>query len=435
MTTENDTLPTTQMEVIQHDNLLINFTTEFNRVLDTRTLDSSAAGFWRPAPPPDVLPGYFPLGDLAISGDTNINGLRVAAVVRDSGSPSADNTKGKALSRPEDFERVWTDSGSGATTDASIWRPIPPEGYVALGMVCSNDSVKPSLNAVRCVRADLVIASSVGELIWNDAGSGATQNFSAWRIQPPTAAPGEIYFTPGAFFGVQSHDKPATALVYALRMQIPLEVASAPEAPELSGYEAPSAIETGKTTQVVKLPWFAVKDAMPPIDQLRTSSVYRLERTDQWVLVGHGRNTSDKARPIKWAANRAQDTIRTQVFCRISSIEIASAWPIEPARHVPAIDFSANLNERFTHTEKFSDSWWNTAPRDIIAMAAKNKAVVVYQMQSTYVLLREDGTQVAISIDYTDDESLHLSEFPSEDSPAITPQPMEQLPTATDTAP
>lgn len=459
--TTNDigALPTRQMESIKLDNLLINFTTEFHRVLDTKSLGSNAAGFWRPTPAPDVLPGYFSLGDLAVSGDANINGARAAAVVCESGSRSVDSIKGNALSRPDDFERVWTDSGSGATTDASIWRPIPPAGYVALGLVCSNDPGKPSPNAVRCVRADLVIAATVSDLIWNDKGSGARQNFSAWDIDPPTAAAGEIYFAPGTFFGVQSHTKPATPLAYALRMQIPLQANSAPEAPVLSGYGMPS-VEAAKVTQVVKLPWFAVKDNMRPIEQLRTSAHYRLERTDQWVLVGHGHNTSDKARSIKWTAHRAQDTTRSQVFNRLTSIEVESAWPIMFPGDVRAIKFSANLNKHFTHTETSSGGWSNSPPLEVLAMAAKNKAVAVYQTQSSYKLLREDNTPVAISIEYTDDESLHLTEYPSEEAGAVThspflatdsitgedtsekasdvnvtPQPLEDLPTPTDTAP
>lgn len=457
-TTENNALPTRPMESIKLDNLLINFTTEFNRVLDTRTLRSSTAGFWRPAPAPDVLPGYFPVGDLVVTGDTNINGLRVAAVVRESGLPSADSSKGNALSRPEDFERIWTDEGSGSATDTSIWRPIPPAGYVAMGLVCSNDLIKPTLNAVRCVRADLVITSNVGDLIWNDEGSGATENFSAWSIEPPTAAAGEIYLAPGTFFGVRSHLKPATPAVYALRMHIPLEESSAPEAPELSGYETPSTGEPPKVTQVAKLPFFAVKDTMHFIDQLRTSPFYRLERTDQYVLVGHGHNTSTKAKPIKWTALRAQNTTKTQVFNRLTSIEVERAWSIKLPGNAQALNFSASLDKRFFHTETSSWGWWNTYPQEVIAMAGKNKAVAVYQLQSTYQLLREDSTPVAISIEYTDDESLHLTEYPSEEIEAvipsttdsttgadtsgqtsdvnITPEPKEEdLPTATSTSP
>jgi hypothetical protein len=402
------------------------------------------------------LPGYFPLGDLAVASNTNINGLRVAAVVRESGLPSADSSKGNALSRPNDFERVWTDEGSGAKTDTSIWRPIPPAGYVALGLVCSNDLTKPSLNAVRCVRADLVIASNVGDLIWNDEGSRAKKNFSAWSIEPPTAAAGEIYFAPGTFFGVQSHIKPAIPVAYSLRMQIPLEVRPAPEEPKLSGYESPSTEEQTKVTQVAKLPFFAVQDTMHFIDQLRTSPIYRLERTDQYVLVGHGNNTSSKAMPIKWTALRAQNTTKTQVFKRLTSIDVENAWSIKLHGNAQALNFSASLDKHFTHTETSSWGWRDTHPQKVIAIAGKNKAVAVYQLQSTYQLLREDNTPVAIDIEYSDDESLLLTEFPSEENGEIkvstpittdsttneepplkpvevSPQPAEDLPTPAET--
>ncbi|VVN17203.1 hypothetical protein PS662_04164 [Pseudomonas fluorescens] len=458
--TTNDigALPTRQMESIKLDNLLINFTTEFNRVLDTRNLRTSAAGFWRPTPAPDVLQGYFPLGDVAISSNSNINGFVAAAVVCESALPSVDSTKGNALSPPSDFERVWSDAGSGATTTRSIWRAIPPAGYVALGMVCSGDDVKPSFNAVRCVRADLVIAANVGDLIWNDRRSNATKNVSAWNIDPPTAAAGEMYLAPGTFFGVENHSKPETALVYALRMQIPLQVTAAPEPPALSGYDAPPAVEAWQVTQIAKLPWFAVKDSIDPIDQLRTSPYYRLERTDKWKLVGYDRNTSDKARPFKCSAMRAQNPTTAHEFNRFTSIEFEGAWPIDFPRR--AFNFSANLTKRFTHTEKSAAGWLKSWPQEVIAMAAKNKAVAIYQMESTYQLLREDGTPVTSSIQYTDDESLHLSEYPPEVNCAVTvappptahsplsenasetvsdvtviPQPMEELPVATDTAP
>ncbi|NUU34715.1 Vps62-related protein [Pseudomonas sp. C2B4] len=435
-TNENGALPNRQIEPIKLDNLLISFTTEFNRILDTRFLRSNTAGFWRPTPAPDALPGYFPLGDLAVAGDANINGTRVAAVVCESDSPS---TMGNALSRPDDFERVWTDAGSGAATDSSIWRPLAPAGYVAMGLVCSNSHEKPSINAIRCVRADLVIASTVGNLIWSDLGSRARQNFSAWEIEPPTAASGEIYFAPGTFFGVQSHNKPAEPIVYALRMQIRLEVTPAPEPPVLSGYEAPLAIEARKVTQTVKLPWFAVKEDMRPADQLRSSPFYRLERTDQYALVGHGHNTSDKARAVKWTALPRQDMSKVQIFNRLTSIDIFTTWPAKSPGDVQALNFSANLDKTFIHTETSTDGWRNTQPQVVIAMAAKNKAVAVYQLQSSYKLLREDNTPVAISFEYTDDESLHMTEYPSEECATVPihvmPQPTEDLPTPTDTAP
>jgi len=423
---DNTAAPSRPMEPIKLDNLLISFTTEFQRVWDTKNLRSSPAGFWRPAPPPDVLPGYFSLGDIAIHGFTNINGTRVAAVVREAGSPSIDSTKGKALSRPDNFELVWKDSGSGAKTYVSIWRPIPPEGYVALGLVCASDHEKPSVNSVRCVRMDLVTPANAGPLIWNDKGSGAKQNFSAWSIEPPIAEAGEICFLPGTFTGVQSHSRPSSYLAsYALRVPLTVQPNAAPAAPMLSGFGSPSPIEPATVTQVARLPWFAVRDDMHPLEQLRSSPYYRLERADRYVLVGHEHNAGDQYRSVKWTAERAQNASLLQAFNRLTAIEFDRAWPIRTPGDNWAIRFSANLSKTFTHTETSSDGWGKFYPLEVVALAANNTMVAVYQLQSEYRLLRADNTPVTFGVEYSDDESLYLSQYPSEKEAVITcPSPM-----------
>lgn len=102
--------PSRQIEPIRHDNLLIHFTTEFHRIWDSTGSRAKPAAFWRPTPAPDVLPGYFPLGDVFVAGHDNINGSTVVAVVCEGGAPSADPARGPALRRPEDFELIWKDS-------------------------------------------------------------------------------------------------------------------------------------------------------------------------------------------------------------------------------------------------------------------------------------------------------------------------------------
>lgn len=155
------------MESIKFGNLLINFTSEFTPLWNDQGSGSvRSASFWRPVPSSDFLAGYFPLGDLAVPGHDNINKRNIVAVVKEGEPPGSEAlVKDKALSQPDDYELVWKDSGSGAYANGSIWRPIPPEGYVAMGLVCGTGHDKPSRNAIRCVRADLIIASYVGELI------------------------------------------------------------------------------------------------------------------------------------------------------------------------------------------------------------------------------------------------------------------------------
>lgn len=436
MNTENTAITAARpMESIKLDNLLINFTTDFHRIWDTKGSKSKPAAFWRPTPAPDVLPGYFPLGDVAVSGYDNINASRIVAVVCDSGSPSTNETLGKALSRPDDFEEVWKDEGSRANQDGSIWRPIPPEGYVALGLVCSNDHEKPSLNAVRCVRADLVVSASVGSLIWNDLGSHAEQDFSAWSIHPPYAAAGQIYFAPGTFVGYNGHFRPASDLpAYSLRMQIPLQISSPAATPVLTGDAQPSSSGPAIVTHVAKLPWFAITDPdMEAIEQLRNSPSYSMERTDQYFLVGSAHNSSAQSQIIKWTAPRVQHIEQLRSFANITSIEIGSQWPI---RAQPAsIIFSARLDHSFAHTEITSNQWSNSAAVEVISIAPKNKTVAVYQVQSDYRLLREDGAEVGSGISYTDSNSLHMALYPPEtESEGACPKPSTEPSEAIDNA-
>lgn len=417
MTITNDAaLAARPMEPIRLDNLLINFTSEFHRIWNTNGSRAKPAAFWRPAPAPDLLPGYFPLGDILIPNNTSINGEVVAAVVCEGELQGIDNTRGKALSRPTDFELVWKESGSGTSARTSIWRPIAPEGYVALGLTCSSDHNKPSFNSVRCVRIDLVVAATVGDLIWDDKGSGATLNFSAWGIEPPTAAAGEICFAPGTFVGVQSYNKPATPMttVYALRMQIPIQITAPPKAPTLLEHARPTEDGTAKVTQIARLPWFAVRDYAQPNKGFQSSRYYDLKRTDQYVLVGYGRNTTESTLPIKWKAPRAQNAAIMRLFNRHTAIEITKAWPDMALSDIRAMKFSACLPRDFSHTETSSSEWGESGSQVVIAMAGKLKSVAVYQLESYYELVREDGSEVIVSFGYSDDTNFFLTEYPSE---------------------
>ncbi|WP_085684062.1 MULTISPECIES: Vps62-related protein [unclassified Pseudomonas] len=460
-TQEKTSQPIERMEPIKLDNLLISFTTEFHRIWETRGSRSSPAGFWRPTPAPDALPGYFPLGDIAIHSSADINGEIVAAVVCESDSEGIESSRGKALMRPDDFELVWKHSGSSISTRTSIWRPIAPVGYVALGLVCSNDHSKPSSNVVRCIREDLVIAARVGDSIWNDKGSGATQNFSAWSIEPPTAEPGEIYFAAGTFIGVQSHTKPSTHIAaYALRMQIPVRTDSAPAAPVLNQHSVPSDAGTAMTTQTVRLPWFAVRDYTTAGEQFLKSPFYLMKRTDQYLLIGFDHNDTDKRKTLKWSAPRAQNATAMQIFNRLTSIEIEKAWPVTALSDVRATRFSARLHKQFTHTEELASGWEESRPPIVFTIAAKKTSVAVFQLHSYYELTRADGTPVATIFGYSDDSSIYLTEYPTQadeqsilcpsavsgstkaevflkknDEVTLPPQPMEVIQTATDTAP
>lgn len=424
------------MESIRFDNLLINFTTEFHRIWDTRGSKAKPATFWRPTPVPDALPGFFSLGDVVVSGYDNISGNRTVAVVCEADSPSADATKGKALSRPVGYELVWKDSGTNARSDGSIWRPIPPDGYVALGLVSVNDHTQPSLNAVRCVREDLVMVSFTHALIWNDEGSGASQDFSAWSVIPPAAGYGEIYLASGSFAGANSYSRPTVSTpVYSLRMPVAVEINSLPAVPVLNAVEPNVTPEPAQATQIARLPWFTIKDPeLSPLEQLRTSPFYLMQRTDRYVLVGQGHNKEDTSKTFRWTAPRAQREDRLKAFTDVTSVEMQGQWQSAPAN--PSILFSARLDQDFARSEPSSIEWSNPAPLDVISLVESNTAVAVYLVQSDYRLLRENGTDVTSGFSYTDSVSLHISKYSARQEEVIaSPVPATDPSNATGSAP
>lgn len=416
------------MEPIAVENLLINFTTEFHRIWDNTGSKSKPGSFWRPTPAPDLLPGYFPLGDLVVAGRENVNEKRVVVVVREGDLHNTEAGKGPALSRPADYQQVWSDTGSKANGDCSVWRPIPPEGYAALGLVCSNDHSKPSFNAVRCVRADLVVASSANALIWSDLGSGAQSDFSTWSIKPPVAPVGEIHLAPGTFIGTNGYGKPESPMTaYALRMPISLQVETPPTAPVLTGQEAASALPAPRLTQVVRLPWFTVSDPlMTSLEQLRHSPTYRLERTDRYLLVGQGQNSTDTHRAIKWKVSRTQSWGMVRTFTRNTGIDIGSQWASGVSALEHSIICSARLRDSFCNTESAPFEWANSSDAEVIALVAKKRFAAVYVMQSDYRLLRDDGSQVDGHLSYTDMDSLHLTDCPVEPEPKPVKESVEE---------
>jgi hypothetical protein len=131
--------------------------------------------FYRPLAPP----GFSVIGYYGQGGYGPPNG--VVAVVKEL-------TPG-ALAAPMGYQAVWTDSGSGSDRDGAFWRPIPPDGYVCLGLVVTGYTfgtgyAQPSLDAIRCVRRELTAPAGSDRSIWDDRGSGADSDVAVWHLVP-----------------------------------------------------------------------------------------------------------------------------------------------------------------------------------------------------------------------------------------------------------
>lgn len=181
----------------------IRFTTSFNPVYaDNGTGANLDLSTWKPV----VTPGYYALGHLAKAGYA----APVAEMVM---VKAIDPT---ALRHPVDYRKIYGDHGTGGDQDGSFWEPIPPAGYVALGMVAMRSYAKPSLTEVVCVRNDLVTPAKIGAQIWNDGGSGGDMDVSIWQIIGGSNA---NVLVSNSFYAHGSYSQPKSAQVcYGLKL-------------------------------------------------------------------------------------------------------------------------------------------------------------------------------------------------------------------------
>tara|TARA_Y100000588_G_scaffold30105_1_gene29248 strand:- start:1485 stop:2798 length:1314 start_codon:yes stop_codon:yes gene_type:complete len=195
-----------------------------------------------------------------------------------------------ALAHPIDYEWRWDSVNSGATVEGSIWRPIPPKGYVALGDVARNQygsDAKPDVREVMCVREDLTADGILdgNTFIWDDAGSHGDHDVSLWEIRPDQRVEGDntIFVASGGFVAARKHSKPnrpyRDTVLRVLKLPIfPVDGGEIP-VPDVSGYDEPP-----KTEHMLKSYFYvpctaltADKD-MSRERQFRESPFYRLER-------------------------------------------------------------------------------------------------------------------------------------------------------------
>ncbi|XP_074383059.1 uncharacterized protein LOC141724723 isoform X2 [Apium graveolens] len=67
--------------------------------------------------------------------------------------------------------------------DCSIWRPIPPQGYTALGCVAQIGTQPPPTHIVHCVRSDLVTSTRYSECIFcTSENQSFSSGFSIWLL-------------------------------------------------------------------------------------------------------------------------------------------------------------------------------------------------------------------------------------------------------------
>lgn len=71
----------------------------------------------------------------------------------------------------------------------TVWRPLPPRGYLEVGHVVVPALEEPMPNAVRCIRADLVTQAQVFDFpifsLRDTSPNGTLWQCSFWQVDNP----------------------------------------------------------------------------------------------------------------------------------------------------------------------------------------------------------------------------------------------------------
>ncbi|CAA0829437.1 calcium-dependent lipid-binding family protein, partial [Striga hermonthica] len=158
--------------------------------------------FWRPRAPSN----YVILGD-CVTSRPNPPSQSVLSV---------SNTYGR-VRKPLGFELIGTfpsiqgqqseEDLSNIDRDCSLWLPVAPAGYLALGCVANVGSQPPPNHTVYCIRSDLVTSTAYLECLVNSSANHIFESgFSIWRIDNCL----------GSFYAHPSAECPSKSLCFDL---------------------------------------------------------------------------------------------------------------------------------------------------------------------------------------------------------------------------
>ncbi|KAK8929011.1 hypothetical protein KSP39_PZI017866 [Platanthera zijinensis] len=133
--------------------------------------------FWRPQAPSN----YAILGDCVTSRP--VPPTQVVVAVSNAYGRVRKPLGFKCIGLFSNFQEVNVGSQSDDSADCSIWLPIPPPGYTAVGCVAHVGSQPPSNHVIHCLRSDLVTSASYSDCIFYvPPQPRAISGFSIWHV-------------------------------------------------------------------------------------------------------------------------------------------------------------------------------------------------------------------------------------------------------------
>ncbi|MBL8892403.1 MAG: Vps62-related protein [Planctomycetaceae bacterium] len=333
------------------------------------------------------------------------------------------------LAAPVRFEQVWTDKGSGATKDVAIWRMIPPDGYVALGMVFTNGPA-PDLNGpYRCVKETANFTNKEGVVdtkslvwecgyvsdsdseekplgFWDDRGSGVEADVALYKIgvskefKPPKST---VLLIPNVFFATNEYgkfpnDKPFVLTLFAEDSGVS-DRRKEPTLPQLTSLQ--EKLEPVMLTDTFTLPYYKIKDDKysSSIEQALMCPFYTVTRTSYYHPVVDTIGAANDSK-ISWSVEKSNSA--SSNWSVGASIEISAGFAIEATGSVNPLGVGGSTTVTksagiaITGSTGFGgETSTGTAQTGSLEVPVNNgQRGVIFEVRQEYVVKRSNGTEV-----------------------------------------
>ncbi len=388
----------------QFGDLILTFTDQYELRWNDQGSGANADGaYWHPLPPA----GFYALGSVGVNNYSNINGSQASLCVRV--SPQAQN----ALAFPVRYEQIWADHGSGAHLDGSVWRPIAPDGYVALGDVFVRGYDNPSQHDVVCVRRDLTVRGLIGAEIWADHGSGAKQDLDTFAIVTPTTDldSEKGYFAVNSFVANNSYNQPTGAVeINCLNLPFPVQKLNDPSNPVLDSYAMPPAYSGKTIDRIVTVPFTAITDNAYPLSwKVQNSPFYFVERQIAYARELFNYNNSSTPQTVSKTVTTGVSHTSSQTFSVTTGISVTAEGGVSFLGTGGKVSATISVEmgwETSTGIEQFQES---SVLKQLVT--EPKKAGCLWAQSYTFLIAREDNTYLTDQLNF-DVDSFYISDYP-----------------------
>ncbi|MCJ0872563.1 Vps62-related protein [Streptomyces sp. AP-93] len=379
--------------------------------------------FWQPVAPA----GFKVLGTVVIPawGSANLNPSTpnekvkehvVALVVKE--NPEVPSATGKpALANPVDYVKVWDDAGTGAKYKGCIWRPVAPDGYVAMGCVTPKDSYdKPALDAVACVREDLTFISNT-KWVYSDKGAGGKHDLSVWRnVVPPsyvdnTEGLTRALIAANTFAAFKSYEQPQfLPEMRVLCLPMPIETPALSQFPELADRTVPAPRTPEIAANAVWVPFTAINDSEKPTTwKLANSPFYKLQRKAAWSLVRHLNNNTEVTQKVTESVTIGIEKEQISTFEVSTGISVTATAGVSTGFASAELSTTYSLSLGFGSSTGLKEIESRTVSKELVAVPGT--AAAMWVGSSTIQVVRADNSRVGVPLTFKG-ETDHYDQYP-----------------------